>query len=175
VGCKERLDLDRVLRLASLAGARDPQLAAAIAKVESDFCADAVGSAGECGIMQVLPSTAEQVLGRPVDCDDLKNPAIGMAAGVRYLELMLDTFGGDVARAVSAYNTGPGGAFNRSYVSKVSKALKSLFGRSIPGLDTVPGSPISISPTYIVVFVLSLVFVLFILIAFRSRPEPVYE
>ncbi len=40
----------------------------------------------------------------------LKDPALGIWYGVRYLGQQLKTFWGDTARAVSAYNAGPGNA-----------------------------------------------------------------
>lgn len=60
------------------------------------------------GPMMVLDSTARDYgVSNPAQ---LKDPALGIYYGVRYLGEQLRRFPGDVARAVSAYNAGPGNA-----------------------------------------------------------------
>jgi soluble lytic murein transglycosylase-like protein len=79
----------------------DPALAHAVATVESRYRCDAVGRAGELGVMQVKPATARSVgvTGNLRDC------ATGIEAGMRYLRAALDRHG-EGCGGVSAYNMG---------------------------------------------------------------------
>lgn len=78
------------------------------------------------GPMMVLDSTATSVLGVS-NPTTLKDPATGIWYGVQYLAQLLKWAGGDIHRAVSAYNTGKGNAHpnasgvypNQSYIVKV--------------------------------------------------------
>jgi membrane-bound lytic murein transglycosylase B len=76
-------------------------LALAIAQRESGFNNNAVGSAGEIGIFQLLPSTSAQLGVDPTD------PTQNIAGGVAYLAQLLRTFGGDTQKATAAFNCGP--------------------------------------------------------------------
>ena len=53
------------------------------------------------GVMQLMPETARRL---GVDATDLKGNIDG---GVTYLGQMLTRFGGDLPRALAAYNAGP--------------------------------------------------------------------
>jgi soluble lytic murein transglycosylase-like protein len=75
-------------------------LLVAVGRVESNLRADARSSADARGLMQVLPSTAQE-LGLNAD-----EPASNVLAGARYLKLLFDRFqSSDLALA--AYNAGP--------------------------------------------------------------------
>lgn len=80
----------------------DPKLAMAVAETESGLQPGAVSSAGAVGVMQLMPETA-QGLGVSDSYDARQN----IDGGVRYLRQMLTTFGGDVSKAIAAYNAGP--------------------------------------------------------------------
>jgi Transglycosylase SLT domain len=80
----------------------DPRLAVALAYRESGFNPEAVGGAGEIGLMQVKPSTAE-MLG--FSADDLKDPAKNIDIGLTYLKQGLEKFG-DPVLAAAGYNAG---------------------------------------------------------------------
>jgi soluble lytic murein transglycosylase-like protein len=81
----------------------DPSLVTAIVANESGFSASAVSSAGAQGLMQLMPQTAAGLgVADPFD------PAQNIRGGTRYLRGLLDRFGGDIERAVAAYNAGPG-------------------------------------------------------------------
>ena len=107
------------------AGARhgvDPALLAAQLKAESNFDANAESPAGALGIAQFMPATAAEYGVDPLD------PAQAIDGQARYMARMLERFGGDPAKALAAYNAGPGrvadGSWEgipetRGYVDKV--------------------------------------------------------
>ena len=97
----------------------DHCLALAQAEVESEFKHDAVGSAGEVGLFQTLPSTAalfESRVGpfkRPVlkgqrDLGDLANPAVSTHFAMAYLRDIM-TRKPNIKDALTEYNGGPAG------------------------------------------------------------------
>jgi soluble lytic murein transglycosylase-like protein len=76
-------------------------LLTAVASVESEFEPQAVSTAGARGLLQVLPTTAQELR---LDAD---HPAQNVLAGARYLRRQFDAFpSSDLALA--AYNAGPG-------------------------------------------------------------------
>ena len=79
----------------------DPKLVAAIAQTESGGNQAAVSSAGAVGIMQLMPDTAAALGVDPY------NKQQNIDGGTKYIRQMLDTFNGDVKKAVAAYNAGP--------------------------------------------------------------------
>ena len=81
----------------------DPRLVAAVATRESAYDPHAVSRAGACGIMQLMPATA-QFLG----LTDLFDARANVFAGTHYLRKLLDAFGGDLDLTLAAYNAGPG-------------------------------------------------------------------
>jgi hypothetical protein len=98
----------------------DPQLALAVAKVESGFSQAAKGSSGEIGVMQLMPATAKSLGVNPKSLDE------NIFGGVTYLKQMLDLTGGDVRKALVGYNGGPGLAKmenppNMGYADKVNE------------------------------------------------------
>jgi soluble lytic murein transglycosylase-like protein len=97
----------------------DHCLALAQAEVESEFKHDAVGSAGEVGLYQTLPSTAalfESQVGpfkRPVlkgqrDLGDLAIPAVSTKFAMAYLRDIM-TRKPNIKDALTEYNGGPAG------------------------------------------------------------------
>jgi membrane-bound lytic murein transglycosylase B len=133
-------------------------LALAIAQRESGFNNSAVGSAGEIGIFQLLPTTAAQLGVDPTD------PAQNIAGGVAFLSHLLRTFSWDTQKAAAAFNCGPtcvanavaaGGdnwashipSSTQSYVAGVTGSLPSSAGTSPATIPVAPLSAgISISP-----------------------------
>jgi soluble lytic murein transglycosylase-like protein len=81
--------------------ALDPALLTAMAAVESNFDPFAVSSKGACGILQLIPETAERF-----GVGDVFNPRENLEGGATYLRWLLDRFGGRTELALAAYNAG---------------------------------------------------------------------
>jgi len=104
----------------------DHCLALAQAEVESDFRHDAVGTAGEIGVFQILPTTAaifEPTLGsfrRPIikagkrDLGDLADPVVSTRFAMAYLRDILARKPA-VRDALTEYNGGPAGRHPHYY------------------------------------------------------------
>lgn len=81
----------------------DPDLVLAVVGVESAFEPTAVSPKGAQGLMQLMPSTAAAL-----GVEDAFDPAENLDGGVRHLGFLLALYGGDVVRALAAYNAGEG-------------------------------------------------------------------
>lgn len=90
-------------RVAELAAKYDisPALLEAVVWQESRWNERAVSPAGARGLAQLMPGTAAQMGVNPGD------PMANLEGGARYLRMQLDAFGGDVEKALAAYNAGP--------------------------------------------------------------------
>jgi soluble lytic murein transglycosylase-like protein len=88
---------------AATANGIDPALLAGLVKQESGFNPNAGSPAGARGLTQLMPSTAAGL-----GVTNVLDPAQSLDGGAKYLRAQLDAFGGDVARALAAYNAGPG-------------------------------------------------------------------
>lgn len=129
-----RCPIPHRFRLAFDTAARETRLPlallTAVARVESQFRHDALSHAGAQGLLQVMPTTADEL---ELDADE---PSENVLAGARYLRLQLDSFpSSDLALA--AYNAGPtavddaGGAptgETLTYVADVTSIWRSLAG-----------------------------------------------
>ncbi|MEO6042099.1 MAG: lytic transglycosylase domain-containing protein [Croceibacterium sp.] len=91
-------------KVAELAARYDisPALIEALVWQESRWRAGAVSPVGARGLAQLMPGTAREL---GVDPDD---PLANLEGGARYLRTQLDRFGGDIEKALAAYNAGPG-------------------------------------------------------------------
>ncbi len=92
----------------------DPLLLFAVVRQESLFGVTAVSTSSAHGLMQLLPSTAEDVARSLGLTDytqaDLYRPLINVKLGSAYLARQRDAFDGRIFAALAAYNGGPGNA-----------------------------------------------------------------
>ncbi len=103
----ERRYLDRLpfggsIREAAARHRLDGLLVASVVWAESKFAPRAVSPRGAVGLMQVLPATAARYGGA-----NLRDPAVNLDVGSRYLAALLDAYEGDLTLALAAYNAGP--------------------------------------------------------------------
>ena len=104
-----------------------PELALAVAQVESNFTTHALSHAGARGVMQIMPATARGEFG--VSADRLYNPRVNAKLGSEFLRQLIDRYDGRLDIALSHYNGGsrvrlPNGGLRvipatRGYVDKV--------------------------------------------------------
>jgi len=87
-----------------------PETILAVIRIESGFDVNATSDAGAVGLMQLLPSTAEEVareLRLPFEgSEQLRDPALNIRLGTHYLTKLLNRFD-DLSQALAAYNEGP--------------------------------------------------------------------
>jgi soluble lytic murein transglycosylase-like protein len=96
-------EIDRAIQDSAQRHNVDANLVRAIIKVESNYNPGAVSRKGAMGLMQLMPSTAQQLnVSNPFD------PEENVDAGVRHLKHLLDNFGGDLQLSLAAYNAGAG-------------------------------------------------------------------
>ena len=120
---------------AGAAGARlHPAVPLGVARQESRFTPGVSSAAGAVGLMQLLPSTASELAGRPISGEALKEPALNTALGSRYLRQLLDQSKGNPFLAVASYNAGPGAA--QGWVTPLLQASPELWVEAIPFPET---------------------------------------
>lgn len=78
-----------------------PELIRAVMEQESGFKPCVESARGALGLMQLMPSTADDF-----HVDDVFDPAQNVSAGAKLLKALLDKYGGDIRLALSAYNAG---------------------------------------------------------------------
>jgi soluble lytic murein transglycosylase-like protein len=103
-----------------------PALIEALVWQESRWRANAVSSAGARGLAQLMPGTARALGVDPAD------PFANLEGGARYLREQLDRFGGDVEKALAAYNAGPGRVTDAGGVPQIRETqnyVASVMGR----------------------------------------------
>lgn len=79
----------------------DPALLTAIAEVESAFDPSAVSPKGACGLLQLMPGTAERF-----GVEDVFDASQNVEGGARYLSWLLQRFDGRTELALAGYNAG---------------------------------------------------------------------
>lgn len=91
-----------LVRQAAVRAGLPPAFVESVARVESAFRPDAVSPKGAIGVMQLMPETARWLGADPHDVRE------NIEAGTRLLRQLLIRYGGDVVKALAAYNAGPG-------------------------------------------------------------------
>lgn len=91
-----------MVREAAVRHGLPPQFVESVARAESAFRPDAISHKGAIGVMQLMPDTARAMSADPHD------PAQNIEAGTKLLRELLIKYDGDVVKALSAYNAGPG-------------------------------------------------------------------
>jgi soluble lytic murein transglycosylase-like protein len=94
---------DATIQASAARNGVDPALLRGLIRQESGFDPAATSPAGAQGLTQLMPATAAAL-----GVADPRDPAQSIEGGARYLRQQLDRFGGDVPRALAAYNAGPG-------------------------------------------------------------------
>lgn len=110
-GAMTRWDIDQELaeKIYDYAGKNDiePDMAYGLVFTESTFRERAVSHVGARGLTQLMPRTA-QWLDPSVSTGDLFDPDVNLDIGFKYLRQLIDKYEGDVEKALTAYNRGPG-------------------------------------------------------------------
>jgi soluble lytic murein transglycosylase-like protein len=165
-GGSNRLSSARLEELVQSTAARhgvDANLVRAVIETESGGNPSAVSRKGAVGLMQLMPTTALEL-----GVKNMYSAEQNLEAGVRYLHTLIDRYGGDLDKALAAYNAGAG-AVDRAggvphyretvdYVKKVTNnyfaadAGKPTGGLSAPhsgivGPATSSATNISVKPT----------------------------
>lgn len=132
-----------------LAGAAKAQnvkvdLLRAVIEQESGFRPCAVSSRGAIGLMQLMPSTIEQL-----DVKDAFDPKENIDAGAKYLKQLMEKYKGDLSEALGAYNAGPGAVDQSGGVPPFPetqdyvKAILQKVGAAQPVAPVAPVTPLA--------------------------------
>lgn len=115
-------------KVAELAARFDlsPALIEALVWQESRWRAGAVSPVGARGLAQLMPGTARELGVNPND------PFANLEGGARYLRAQMDRFGGDVEKALAAYNAGPGRVIKSGGIPRIRETqlyVSAIMGR----------------------------------------------
>ena len=132
-----RTEVQKIVLQEAMNSIVPPALALAVAKVESDFNANALSSAGARGVMQIMPRTARDEFG--VNEDELWEARLNIQLGIDYLGQLYRQYGGRWDLALSHYNGGtlrgsgrhakPHG-YTRKYVQSVQRWRRRYQGQA---------------------------------------------
>lgn len=95
----------------------DPGLLRSLIHEESGGNQGARSPVGAIGLTQLMPGTAAGLGVNPYNEDE------NVLGGARYLKQMLDMFGGNVQRALIAYNAGPGGGAPSDSIAYANRVI----------------------------------------------------
>ena len=109
----------------------DARLVQAVVEAESAYSPCAVSPVGAMGLMQLMPATADSL-----QVSDPYDPNQNITAGTQYLKQMLERYGGDIAKALAAYNAGPARVDAAGGVPAIPETQE--YVRKIMGKITLP-------------------------------------
>ena len=118
----------------------DPALVRAVAQQESGLRHEARSRRGAMGVMQLMPTTAREL---GYDAHDLRG---NIRAGAAYLSMMMESFGGDVSKALAAYNAGPGAVQKYGGIPPFRETrnyVASIMGKMAVGAAGVVAQPLT--------------------------------
>ncbi len=118
----------------------DPLLIYAQMHQESSFNKKATSNKGASGLMQLMPATA-----RRLGVTNIYDPKQNIEGGIKYMRLLLDMFGGNVALALAGYNAGEGAVMKygrqippyretQEYVRRISARYNSIINPNLPNV-----------------------------------------
>jgi len=125
-----------------------PELLRAVMEQESGFRPCVESDKGALGLMQLMPSTADEY-----HVSDIFDPAQNVTAGAKLLKALLDKYGGDTRLALGAYNAGsqrvdqdggiPDIPETRDYVTSILSRLaaEAATPRTVSPQDAAASSP----------------------------------
>lgn len=112
LGSREEFKLAQVIHGEAIANSIDPLFVLALIETESTFYNWSRSMNGAVGLMQILPSTGEELAGEMrVKWDGeetLLNPFVNVKMGIRYFSNLREMFDDDIKTSLAAYNAGPG-------------------------------------------------------------------
>ncbi len=106
-----QLRYEREIAASSARHRVSPYLIAAVVEAESDWDPDAQSAVGAVGLMQVMPSTAQELSERGLvdpkrfSPARLQDPAVNLEYGAAYLRYLIERYH-EVETALAAYNAG---------------------------------------------------------------------
>lgn len=122
----------------------NPNLIAGIIKQESGFNKYATSSAGAKGLMQLMPATAKSL-----GVKNSYDPSQNIKGGTKLIAQLLKKYGGNVEKALRAYNAGPGNLAKsygfketNNYVKKVTSNYSSYLKKATGSVTKVSESAV---------------------------------
>jgi hypothetical protein len=124
----EHVELDEIIKHASITYGVVPELITAVIRAESNFDSRATSSKGAKGLMQLMPETAKEL-----GVKNCYNPVENIMGGTRYLKRLLNRYDGNIELTLAAYNWGmgnverqPGGLprETQAYIARINRFLQ---------------------------------------------------
>ena len=109
-------------------------LLAAVALQESRFSPAVRSPVGATGLLQLMPETAAELAGGPVNEASLIDPERNADLGGRYLRQLLDRWQNNPFLVTASYNAGPGAV--EGWITPQLDALPELWVEAIPYPET---------------------------------------